>query len=288
MQTTAQLVPVQFSEHPHHVQPSGNDLDIVLPGSFSIEAYCGALFNKLLHIGLSESTAFLNHHCSMVSVPVCWLNSLEKLIKLNVDLFKTKIQKHRHIKFITEISFKRNTLISHCTYHQKNLMHEPDGHQVYSFSSVKCALESLSSLEQKLIFLNDQIFDYRQNPPIYVKVNQTPFDILCQIEIDRLTQRHTLQQKMEAQKTANTTPKRLPFNGELKVLCDVFYKMMRKKTKNGKTMLPWNITQTTEHICNNYCEPDGSPLSPSTVRTYLSPSRPESRPKSDAEINLDD
>jgi hypothetical protein len=79
----------------------------------------------------------------------------------------------------------------------------------------------------------------------------------------------------------------LPFNGELKVLCDVYFKMMQKKV-NGKPMLPSTIAQVADHICNNYCYPDGSLLSNPTVRTYLSSSRPESRPKSDAEINLDD
>ena len=287
MQATAQVVTVVFPEHPYCVQPSGNVLDVSLSTSFSMQAYCDAVFHKILHIGLSESAAFLSHNCSLVSEPLCWLNALEKLIKLNADLFKTDQLKHRQIKFITEISIRRNILLSnYCPDHKTSHLHEPNGHRVYSFAEVRRHLETLSSYEEKLLYLNDQIFDYRQNPPIFLKANQPTFDALCQIEIDRINQRQALQQKIAAQKPSGQQMNRLPFNGELKVLCDVYFKMMHKKV-GGKPMLPCSISQVAEHICSSYCNPDGSLLSNPTVRTYLSSSRPESRPKNDKELEID-
>jgi hypothetical protein len=78
----------------------------------------------------------------------------------------------------------------------------------------------------------------------------------------------------------------MPYHGDLKILCDVFYQLMRKPVPGGTTILPWNITETTNFICNHFCEPNGSSINPATVRTYLSDSKPESRPKADKQIKI--
>ncbi|MDP2423754.1 MAG: hypothetical protein U1C46_06955 [Bacteroidales bacterium] len=62
---------------------------------------------------------------------------------------------------------------------------------------------------------------------------------------------------------------------------------MHKPTRNGRAILPWTITEATQYICSTLCEPDGSSINPVTVRTYLSASKPDSRPKSHTEINFD-
>jgi hypothetical protein len=86
---------------------------------------------------------------------------------------------------------------------------------------------------------------------------------------------------------SNNTPQpgsRLPYNGDLKSFCDVFYRLMHKRTPNKKRVLDASIAQVTEMICKTFCEADGSSISPNTVRTYLSTSKTDSRPKSDNEI----
>ncbi|MDP2424280.1 MAG: hypothetical protein U1C46_00455 [Bacteroidales bacterium] len=70
-------------------------------------------------------------------------------------------------------------------------------------------------------------------------------------------------------------------------MVNVFFKLVHKPTRNARAILPWTITEATEHICSTLCEPDSSAINPVTVRTYLSASKPESPSKFHTEINLD-
>lgn len=284
------IICTNFKEQTNRSIENANELDIVIEAPFSTEDYCQAIFQKVLSIGLSESAAFLDHHCSLVKNPVLWINTLEKLLKENADQFKTKTLSHRQIKFIAQISLKRHELKEAPSKPEKKhkKLNGYNTDKEYSFSSVKESLTTYDSSDEKISFLQNQIFDYHQNPPEYINTLSVPFDKLCQMEIDRLEKNEIMRSKRNSHKSdAPPQIKKLPFNGELKVLCDVFYRMMRKKTKGGKPMLPWNIAQASEFICNNICESDGSSLSLFTVRTYLSPSKPENRPKTHTEFDID-
>jgi hypothetical protein len=284
------LQPVQFTDHPFYgpKHSTTDELTIVLNKGFSMHAYCQTLFRKVYTIGLSEIPAFLDHQCSQAKNPVKWLNSLEKLIKINVDLFDTRALHHRHTKLISEIGLKRLTLQMNQP-NPKKQAHKLNGYseeKEYSFTQVKDHLATLETTEEKIAYLHDQIFDYRQNPPDFVSIKEKPFDKQCKLEIERLEKQEALQQQSRARKNMIGQGSKLPYNGNLKTLCDFYYKLMKKKAPNGKPILPWTITQATDHICNTFCEPDGSSLSPATVRTYLSPSKPESRPKAMDELEI--
>lgn len=99
------LQPVQFTDHPFSdpTHSATDEFTIVLSKGFSMQAYCQILFQKVHTIGLSEIAPFLDYQCSQVRNPVKWLNALEKLIKINIDLFDTRALHHRHTKLISEI-----------------------------------------------------------------------------------------------------------------------------------------------------------------------------------------
>ena len=281
---------VQFFEHPFSepTLTTPDEFAIIISGPFSVEQYCQNLFQKIFTIGLSEIAAFLDYHCSQVKTPSRWLNSLEKLIKLNVDLFDTRQLNHRHTKLISQIDIKRHSLqlsSTHVRKHRKKLNGYSEEKES-SFTDVREQLKTYNTLEEKIALLQDHIIDYRQNPPDFICRKEKPFDKQCKLEIQRLEKQEALQQKARTRKNMIGQGTRLPYNGNLKTLCDFFYKLMKKKAPNGKPILPWTITQATDHICNTFCEPDGSSLSPATVRTYLSPSKPESRPKSQNEMEI--
>lgn len=282
---------IPFLEHPFTTNADEGEHLIFVKSPFSLQKYSENLFHKLLTIGLSEISPFLDFHCSNLSEPILWLNNLEKLIKVNISAFNTNDHKHRHTKLISQIDIKRHSLQeknSPQTHKPKKKVNGYTADKEYSFSLVKDLTVKCETSNEKIAFLQDQIFDYRLNPPEFINQKELPFDKQCELEIERLEKQEVMKQKIQSHKSKTMTINKLPFNGDLKILCDVYYKMMRKKTKGGVPMLTWTITQAAEHICNNYCEPDGSALSLSTVKTYLSPSRPESRPKSDAELILDE
>lgn len=288
--TDQKIICTTFKEQTHRPIENANELDIVIDAPFSSTNYCQALFHKILTIGLSESAAFLDQQCSLVKNPILWINTLEKLLKENANHFTAKTLSHRQIKFISQIDLKRLELMENTAKPEKRQkkLNGYNADKEYSFFTVKDQLTTYETLDEKIAYLSDQIFDYHQSPPEYINTKSVPFDQLCQMEIDRLEKHETLRNKSNARKKDATIPyAKLPFKGELKVLCDIYYQMMRKKTKDNDSMLPNSITQITEHICNSFCYADGSLISPSTVRTYLSSSKPENRPKNDIEFDID-
>lgn len=279
---------IQFIEHPFSEpnQATPDEFTIIINGPFSMHEYCQNLFLKIFTIGLSEISAFLDYHCNQVKYPTRWLNALEKLIKLNVELFDTRSLHHRHTKLISQIDIKRLTLQQSAPKRHHRKLNGFSDEKEYSFADVRDQLKNLETLEEKIAFLHNQIFDYRQNPPDFVCVKTKRFDRQCEIEIERFEKQELLNEKINQKKNAEKQGTRMPYNGELKVLCDVFRQLMLKSVPGGTTILPWNITQTTAFICNNFCHPDGSPINPSTVRTYLSSSKPENRPKGHHQIKI--
>ncbi len=157
------------------------------------------------------------------------------------------------------------------------------GSNHYSFKEVKTRLATIESIDEKILFLQENIFDYHQHPPEYIS-RSTPFDKQCEMEIERLKKKDEFDQKRTTQMNNHITLPRLPINGKLKPFCDVFYRLMTARTPDNKRILDATIAQVTEMICNTYCEADGTLLNPATIRTYLSTSKADSRPKSDNEI----
>ncbi len=282
---------IPFKEHPYTTNADEAEHLITITLPFTTQKYCDELFKKLLTIGLSEFAPFLDYQCTNISEPILWLNNLEKLIKVNISAFNTNHLQHRHTKLISQIDIKRHSLQeknSQQGHKPKKKVNGFTADKEYSFGHVKDQSVKYETSDEKIAYLQDQIFDYRLNPPEYINQKELHFDKQCELEIERLEKQEVMQQKIKSHKTKTMSINKLPFNGNLKTLCDVYYKMMHKKNKDGVMMLQCTITQVAEMICNSFCESDGSPLSLSTVKTYLSPSRPESRPKSDAEMMLDE
>lgn len=275
---------VLFLEHPF-TGLTGSFLDIELDLPFSIKNYCDALVNKVLTIGLSEFSLFLDYQCNQVKNPVQWLNQLEKLIKINIERFDTKQLQHRHVKLISQIDLKRFKLNDLPAFPDANTkkVNEFTDDKCYSFCHTIAELKKYQTVEEKIHYLQDQIFDYRQHPPEFISRSQLAFDEQCELEIKRMKKQSEFNRKLN-ERSRNETAAKLIINGDLKSFCDVFYHLMNSTTSNGTRLVSCNINQMTEHICSNFCEADGSSISPNTVRTYLSTSKTDSRPKSDNEI----
>jgi hypothetical protein len=288
--TPINLKTVHFDEHPFcdpDTHP-GSEFEITLTPPYSDDSYSQALFKYINTVGLSEVALFLHYQCSQVEHPLRWLNSLEKLIKLNAGRFDTSELGHRHVKLTMEIGLMRHTLLSpsdQVIKKNKKLNAYTDENE-YSFPEVKIHLKTFKYTEEKIAYLRDQIFNYRQNPPDYIPSKTPTFDLQCEIEIERLEIQQEYQEKINQKKNAEKKGAKLPFNGDLKVLCNVYYQLMTMQVPNGTTFLPWTITQTTNFICNNFCHHDGYSINPATVRTYLSSSKPDSRPKANSQIKL--
>ncbi len=256
-------------------QPS----NFILSGKFSLQQYCQCLLRKLFSLNKSKIKPFIQYQCEQLNDPFIWLNKFEKLIDLNRDLFTTKEQNIKIEKALMVIELLRQEI--ECNKFNKAAR--------FDFDRVKGKLKQYQTPEEQLSFLYEAHAEYLQNKPKLVDPSEIPFDQKCLIEIEKIERLEQLK-KRSAQRTAvlngKSVKEKIPIRGHLNILVDAFYQMLHEKKANGLPYLDANATEITTFIVDNFVDKDGHPISESTVRTMLSPNKPEKRPKNDNRINL--
>jgi hypothetical protein len=291
------LVLVHFDEHPfyEHGKKRPSEHAILLTAEFTMADYCKALFNKVLDIGLSEIHAFLGYQCKLVRDPLKWINTLEKLIKDNKGLFNNDDLLFRRHKFISQFDVHRHRLesddlISTRTTDLHEMVNGFTDKKEYIFSKVLEHCHTLETNEEKIAYLQDRIYEYRQNPPKYIRTSGKHFDELCLSEIDHLKDKEEILLKAEMkrkQSTAAIPPvEKMQITGKLNFFIDIFYQLMHELTFNDKPFLMATDRQIAEYISRHYIDRNGKTISVKSVMTILEKNRPEKRPKNNKRFDL--
>lgn len=286
---TVQVTP--FREHPivdiTGTEPHAFDItalahqtpDFLIAGKFSLQQYCHCLLNKLLHLDKSCIKPFLQYQCEQIQDPFTWLNKLEKLIDLNRDIFTTDTMRIKVNKALIIIELLREDI-------EKNNF---PANRKFDFERVKSQLKEYEQPEDQLIYLCEAKTEYLQNKPKAIYPSEIPFDVKIDMEIEKIERVEELK-KRNAQRVVTYKNRSLPhkiiIRGHINILVDAFYQMLHEKKANGLPYLDTNATTLVNFIVNNFVDKDGQPLSESTIRTMLSPNKPDKRPKGDNRINL--
>jgi hypothetical protein len=249
-------------------------------GRFNLEQYCKCLLHKLFTLPKSKIKPFLQYQCDNLSEPIIWLNKLEKLIDLNRELFTIKEQKIKFEKALMIIELLRDS-IEQGVAPQRN---------TFDFVKVKAKLKTYETIEEKLSCLYEVQAEYKQNKPRVLDPTEIPFDEKCTIEIEKIEKLEHLKKRMPVN-TLLAAPKhspieKIPIRGHINILVDAFYQMMFEKQADGLPYLDISTAKITAFIADNFVDKDGHPLSSSTIRTILSPNKPEKRPKQENRIKL--
>lgn len=292
---THKLSSVNFPEY-HWVAlgyPGQNEFDVIIEEPFSKEKYIISLFNKVFEIGLSEIVPFLDYQCERVKDPASWLNGLEKTIKFHASNFNNPDLVHRHHKLMAEIAVKRRDLknVSLVNYRQKMLRKNINGfseEKEYCFDTVKQEIYTIELVEEKISYLQEQIFDYRQEAPDFVRQNAIPFDKLCELEIEKIEKKEELRLKAEMRQQSSPSPRpaKLRINCNLNVFVDILYQLMHEIKVNDLPVLDATNTQVANMISLSFLDKNGKEISVKSVQTILEVNRPEKRPKGDKRIKL--
>lgn len=253
--------------------------NFILSGKFSLQQYCQCLLRKLFAMNKSKIKPFIQYQCEQLTDPFTWLNKFEKLIDLNRDLFTTKDQNIKVDKALVVIELLRQDI--ECNKFNKAAR--------FDFDRVKGKLKQYTTPEEQLCYLYEAQAEYLQNKPKLVDPTEIPFDQKCLIEIEKIERLEQLK-KRTAQRTAilngKSAKEKIPIRGHLNILVDAFYQMLHEKKANGLPYIDATASEITTFIVDNFVDKDGHPISESTVRTMLSPNKPEKRPKNDNKINL--
>jgi len=290
---------VTFSEY-IAVQPdqsNESEFDITIEGEMSSNAYCLAIFRKVLTIDLSEIVDFLDHHCEILKSPISWLNSLEKLLRFNQTWFNGDDQKFRQIKWGSEIISKRHDLkvatIQYAREHcQKRSLNGYTGDKIYSFEAVLESIKTMETAEEKILYIKAQIKNYNQNPPEWESNLKPKFDKQCKLEIDNLLEEEELLQKVKEKKAVNKLP--LTINPKGKIYCntnaflDIVFQLTNELKVGSNPLLSISLSDLTDIICQNFRDKEGNPISRNTATTILDPNRSDKRPKAHKRYKVND
>lgn len=294
---------VIFKEHPfiNYLLSEPGIFDICAKGSsvsadfmgedqsFSMLDYCIQLMRKLVLLQPDEFSAFLDYHCGLVKDGASWLGSLEKLLQFNTGFFVAGKAIGKLSHWLKTIEHKRNSILQmnySYTFHPA----EPFGSPVYSFHLLKKELDNLETFEEKITMLLTRKAEYFQNEPLFIHKNQKPYNELVDLEIKKLYQIEEIGKRKQANEEdkgkVTAGEMKLRFNGQLNVLVDIFYQMRNNLNARGLPYLNTSIQEITDWIVRHFLDKEGKGISPSTVRTILSPNRPEKRPKQDDRLMI--
>jgi hypothetical protein len=277
-------------------QVSNPDFDIILDEKVTLQNYCNALIEIIFTLKLTQYPTFINYQTNLVNNPIAWLNKLEKLLANNEELFVSKKVLCRYNKLFNLIEKKQTELQSSCIKETKintpkKYINAESEDRYFSFYEIKKQLEKINNDNQKILLLTKEMFEYQQANIEFIN-QKTPFyDAQCTKEIENiyaLQKIHVAIEDAQNHKTGCQMPfKKMQINCNLNQFIDIHYQFSRELFVDGKSILDGSVNDLVAIIVNSYVDKDGKEISPETVKTILTPSRTEKRPKPHKRIDID-
>lgn len=273
--------------------------DVVIDENVNLENYCKALIQKVFDLPQSKFGLFINYQTELVKDELKWINKFEKLITINEELFSDKKIFCRYNKMYHYIDKKRDELqliISkrNSKATPKRLINAEAEDRYFSFHEVKEHVEKIDNFNDKLIFLTEEIFEYKNADIISKNGKLLDYDLQCNQLIEKLQTIRRMKTDFEKENAqnennpgTNLNPKiTLQINGPINILTNAFKQMMVNVKPNGKPYIQYKIKDIAQFICDNFVDEQGQPISQPTIQTYLSPNRTDKDPNSDMKVRF--
>lgn len=197
------------------------------------------------------------------------------------------IEKKR--EYLQSISAKSNIKAT-----PKRLINAEAEDRYFSFHEVKEHVEKINDFNEKLIYLTEEIFEYKQADIISVNNKLQAYDEQCNQLIEKLQTIRRMKTDFEKEKAQNENnpgatenPKiKLQLNGPINIVTNAFKQMMVNIKPNGTPYIQYKIKDVAQFICDNFVDENGQPISQATIQTYLSPNRTDKDPNSDMKVRF--
>lgn len=290
--------PVHFPEQTTVLKEQSDNamFDILQEEIIDNTAYCQALISKVFQLPYAKLPDFFSHHCVFVADPIKWLNKFEKLISDNEALFSSSANQGRMMKCYTIIESKRKEIEQTGYKHTAaklpmQYVNAECEERYFSFKETKNRVDELQDYTQKIMFLTKEKFDYEQASIDFINPKLPDYSNQCQKEIDQIQHLNRLTNEFSVEQM-NKNKNGIPFN-KLKINCninqlvDIFYQLHRELFNDGKPIIDGSINDIVAVIVNCFVDKDGKELSPETVKTMLTPSKTDKRPKPHKRIDID-
>jgi hypothetical protein len=278
------------------VQSENSLLDIVIEDKINLDSYCYALLLKILELRQSKFPDFLDYQLSLSNDKLKWLNKLEKLIASNEDLFTQNKALSRYNKLYNLIQQKRIELQSTSLKDAKiktpkKYINADCEDRYFSFYELKKQLEAIKDEDEQILLLTKELFEFESASIEFVNHKIEKFDIQCRKEIEHIYALRKLKTELEQAKKntslGHTNYSKMKFNCNVNQFVDIFYQLTRELFSEGKPILDGSINDLAIILTNSFVDKDGRELSPETIKTILTPSKSDKRPKPHKRIDID-
>lgn len=270
--------------------------DILQENVLNNHAYCQELINKIVKLPYAQLPDFFSYHCEFITDPLKWINKVEKLLFENEELFVNTTKRGRMMKCYTIIESKRKELEITRNRHARRkppmqYINAECEERYFSFREVKSKVNGMEDYTEKIMFLTNEKFDYEQASIDFINPKLPDYSDQCQKEIDQI--QHLIRltdefSKQQMRKNAEGIPlNKLKINCNINQLVDIFYQLHRELFVNGKPILDGNINDFVAVIVNSFVDKNGQELSPETIKTVITPSKSDKRPKPHKRIDID-
>ncbi|QIG88568.1 hypothetical protein G6R40_02330 [Chryseobacterium sp. POL2] len=289
---------VQFPEQSAVPKEQSDNIlfDILLEDILDNKSYCQELIRNILKLPYAQLPEFFSHHCDLVEDPIKWINKFEKLISENEESFVSRTMRGRMMKCYTIIESKRKELEITRNRHARRkppmqYINAECEERYFSFREVKSKVNGMEDYTEKIMFLTNEKFDYEQASIDFINPKLPDYSDQCQKEIDQI--QHLIRltdefSKQQMRKNAEGIPfNKLKINCNINQLVDIFYQLHRELFVNGKPILDGNINDFVAVIVNSFVDKNGQELSPETIKTVITPSKSDKRPKPHKRIDID-
>ena len=297
--TTTHTAPFAELHSVTTLQKDKSIFDIVIDEEVNLNSYCTALVNKVFELNPSKFSSFINHQVNLVKYKNKWLNKFEILLANNETLFASKTALSRYNKLFNLIEQKRIELKSTSVSEPlnktpKRFINAESEDRYFSFYEVKKHVNSLYDYSEKVIYLTDEICEYREADILFTNTKLLDYKKQCKTLLRRIREDKELksqlvrEQEEEYCKTNATSKQglKIQINGPINIITHAFKQMMVNVKPNGTPYIQYKIKDVAQFICDNFVDENGQPLSNATIQTYLSPNRTDKDPNNDIKVRF--
>lgn len=286
--TEFSAVPKEFAEN--------SNFDIYNDNGLTNESYCKVLMSKIFKLPYRLLPDFISHHTALVSDPIKWLNKLEKLVSENEELFFATENRGRMMKCYTIIESKRKELEPLRNRHRvakppMQYINAECEERYFSFRELKNKVNAMENYTEKIMLLTKERFSYEQASIDFINPKLPDYADQCQKEIDHIQHIIKLTEELAREQFHNFKTglpyKKVKINTNINQFVDIFYQLHRELFIVGKPIIDGGINDMVAIIVNSFVDKDGRDLSPETVKTLLTPSKSDKRPKPHKRIDID-
>lgn len=249
-------------------------------GKFDQHLYCTLLIEKIVELRKPFLSAFLDFQIDQLKHPDFWLNSLELLLSKNAKLL-LDIDSARKIHFLFDLIEQKCCTFEQSGVESSNGKPQEDLAQ-FDIQKVKSHCEKLEMYREREAYLLRMKTNYLQVFGEGSTDENISFPKQIDLELGYLKELKRLKPDQEISIDDLT----ITWNGKANLLVDFFYQCMHLELGKGEKLTPNTQKEIIDFLVTCFRKRNGKRLSATTLKTYLTPSRYDKRPKKGSWIDL--